>query len=402
MAKLAFIAALLQMSAGARIARKKRDHQATKASHKPLCDAAIVAETCGAFTEELGKSAASIEDIANSLFVTKASAQAFLQKLGLDGEEVACQELCRRTVQTFPEDRLPPASFLSCEMHGSEQVCDLDLSPQGLAAVAQSADPHRFHPLNASDDAERKVDRPIVAKAPKVPLHEPLEASFDHMQEEVAHWFGIWTVLDESGPELQGPTIQGKCGTVDTSGCSGLGGSSDQAKIDRMTLAYLVEVEKKIKSGCGNLLKKWFGSSKTEMKNDVISGLQFVSNTVKTAYYVNWKDYAGYYGWVYPGEKMNGNLVIHFGKAYFTSGTADRIGTITHEAMHHPPLRRRDRQHRRRNGPKQYCDVPGCLGLAKSDPAEAQLNDDNWSFFIDDLVGGGMDNNLGRGSRCAA
>lgn len=278
----------------------------------------------------------------------------------------------------------------------------MDLSPQGLAAVAQTADPHRFHPLNASDDAEKRVARPIVAKAPKVPVHEPLEASFDHMQEEVAHWFGIWTVLEEKGPVLQGPMIQGRCGTVDTTGCSGLGGASNQQEIDRLTLAYLVEVEKKVKTGCGNLLRKWFGSAKTEMKNDVISGLQFVSNTVKTAYYVNWENYAGYYGWVYPGEKMNGNLVIHFGKVYFTSGMADRVGTITHEAMHHPPLRRRDRRHRRRDGPKQYCDVPGCLGLAKSDPAEAQLNDDNWSFFIDDLVGGGMDNNLGRGSRCAA
>jgi len=397
---LAVLATLLQLSDGARMARKSRAHRLDKARHMPICDGTVVAETCAAFTETVGKSSATVEDIATSLFVTEASAKAFLQKLGLDGQEVTCQDLCRQTADSFPADLLPPASFLSCQMHGSEKVCDLDLSSEGLAAVANTADPHRFHPVNASDDAERPVARPIVAKAPDVPVVEPLEASFDHLQEEVGHWFGIWTVLEEEGPEIQGPMIQGKCGTEEQ-GCSGLGGSSNQKEIDRMTLAFLVETEKKVKSGCGNLLQKWFGSSKSEMKNQVITGLQFVSKTVKNAYYVNWENYAGYYGWVYPGEKMNGNLVIHFGKAYFDSGTADRIGTITHEAMHHPPLRRRDRAHRRRAGPKQYCDVPGCLGLAKSDPAEAQLNDDNWSFFIDDLVGGGMDNNAGRGSRCS-
>lgn len=397
----AVLATLLQLSDGARVARKSRAHRLEKARHAPICDEKVVAETCAAFTETVGKSSAVVEDIATSLFVTEGSAKAFLQKLGLDGEEVTCQDLCRRTADSFPADRMPPASFLGCQMHGSEKVCNSDLSSKGLAAVAQTADPHRFHPLNASDDAERPVARPIVAAAPNIPVVEPLDASFDHLQEEVAHWFGIWTVLEEEGPVLQGPMIQGKCGPREPTGCSGLGGTSNQKEIDRLTLAYLVDVEKKVKSGCGNLLQKWFGSSKWEMKNEVIKGLQFVSSTVKTAYYVNWKDYSGYYGWVYPGEKVDGNLVIHFGKAYFTSGMADRVGTITHEAMHHPPLRRRDRAHRRRAGPKQYCDVPGCLGLAKSDPAEAQLNDDNWSFFIDDIVGGGMDNNLGRGSRCA-
>jgi len=208
-----------------------------------------------------------------------------------------------------------------------------------------------------------------------------------HVQQEIAHWLGIWLVKEQG----HGPSAQAvNCGPTEPTGCTGNGGASNQDEIDELALAYVVETEQKVRSGCTNLLEKWFGESSNDLKETVLGGLQFLADTIQNPFYVNWEDYAGYYGWVYPGETVDGKLVIHFGKTYFDSGMADRVGTITHEAAHHPPLRRRDREHRRRNGPKQYCDVPGCLELARTEPDEAQLNDDNWSFFIDDLVGGGM------------
>lgn len=406
-----WIAALFQVSASFRTVRQEAvvssaqadydEGELDAASFLEICDDSLVAKVCAAFTgDESRTDSATATELADALVVTVASMSDFLAELGLDGEEISCEELCLLTAESFPVERMPPASNLGCQWDGGEKVCDFDLSSRGLAAVAQTANPNRFHPANASD--EIIVPRAIVPQEPNVPVQMPHGASFVQLQEEVANWFGIWLVLEEQGPVAQDVSAQRNCGTVDKTGCSGLGGTSNQREIDRLTLAYLVDTEQKIRRGCNNLMQKWFGSSSSSLIRTVLGGLQFISNTVRGGpYYVNWKNYAGYYGWVYPGEMVGGKLVVHFGKAYFDSRMADRIGTITHEVAHHPPLRRRDRQHRRRNGPKQYCDVPGCLGLARSDPAEAQLNDDNWSFMIDDLVGQGMNNNGGRPSVCS-
>jgi len=394
---LALIAALWQVADAARrkstrFSSRAQEHTLDLLSQKPICDDSLVLESCAAFAGELGARSATAKDIANSLVVKEASVTAFLLKLGLDGQEVFCKDLCLRTAESWPEDRLPPASNLGCHMSGSQRVCDMDLSDQGLAAVAETADPHRFHPANASDEIEKRPIRPILAQEPKVPVQQPHQASFSDLQEEVSQWFGIWPVLDdyEQGASIQA-SLEGE------EGSTGTGGTKNQKEIDRLTVAYLVDTEKKVQAGCSNLMKKWFGSSSSSLKRTLIGGLQFIKKTIQNVHYVNWENEAGYYGWVYPGEKKNGKLVIHLGRSYFRAGMADRVGTLTHEAAHHPPLRRRDRQHRRRDGPKQYCGVSGCLGLAKSEPAEAQLNDDNWSFFIDDVVGQGMN---GKGSTC--
>jgi len=396
------MALLLACASAVRVADRRNtgaeDHKQALdlTNFMPICDNSLVAETCAAFAGEAGVDSVTAKGIAESLVVTEASASAFLLKLGLDEQEAPCTDLCLQVVESLPKERLPPASKVGCHVSGNDRICDMDLSPRGLAAVALTADTHRFIPVNSTDD---RGPRPWVVQKPQVPVKEPHDASFSELQEDIANWFGIWLVLEETAT-IQGPSIQANCGPREGSGCSGNGGARNQRDIDRLTLAYLVETEQQVRRGCSNLMQKWFGTSSNSFKNEILGGLQFISNTVKKVFYVNWENYPGYWGWVYPGEKVNGKLVVHLGKTYFGAKIADQVGTVTHEVAHHPPLRRRDVAHRRRNGPAQYCDVPGCLGLAKQDPAQAQLNDDNWSFFIDDIVGQGMNNNAGNPSKC--
>jgi len=183
---LLWVAALLQVSIGLRRA-KENSIQANLdvASYMPICDDSLVSKACVAFTEEAGRRSVAAKDLADSLVVTQASIGDFLLELGLDEHEASCKDLCLRTAASFPQKRMPPASNVGCHMSGSEKVCDFDLSSQGLAAVAQTANPHRFHPANTSDDGPRQ----IVPAAPKVPVKKPHAASFTHVQVRVAHWF---------------------------------------------------------------------------------------------------------------------------------------------------------------------------------------------------------------------
>jgi len=259
----ALIAALWQVADAVRVVKSdtRSKHTLDLASYKPICDDALVLESCAAFEGEVGTATA--KDIANSFVVKEASLTAFLLKLGLDGQKVFCMDLCRRTAESFPKDQLPPASNLGCHMSGSQRVCDIDLSDEGLAAVAQTADTHRFHPANSSDDLGERPTRPILVQEPRVSVQQPDHASFSDLQQEVAEWFGIWPVLAEY---KQGSSNQAS--TNDPEVSTGTGGAKNQKEINRLTVAYLKDTIKKIKAGCDNLLKKWFGSSSSSLKKN--------------------------------------------------------------------------------------------------------------------------------------
>jgi len=381
--KFLLIATCSHVATGVRVVKAPSQ---TETHALPLCDVATVAQTCAAFTQGSSESVVTIEDIASTFFVTEESVITFLHTLDHDAPTLTCQDLCEKTVASIPADLLPPAAFVGCHMEGSEKVCDVDLSDEGLATLVQSA---------GSDGHFRNrtgIEKPtsMQAQARSGPTWH--QATFSDLQNDISHWFGIWTTIPEkvAGSLAQAGSRGVKnlvYGTVDKTGCTGIGGARNQAELDRITQGYLVDTQRKVRSGCNNLQTLWFGigADSSSFKEQALSYLSNIARILNNVYYVNWENYPGYWGWVYQGEKYQGKYVIHFGEAYFKDrNDANRIGTMTHEAVHHPPMYTTDHM---------YCYDSKCddlKGLARDSKSKARENADNWSFFIDGVVGGGM------------
>jgi len=352
---LPFVGLLTQLCSALRITTRVRNSRS-------ICDRAVVGVACRKFAgKTLGKQSVRTEDLAESLMVSQASIAFFLKELGLAAAEVSCDDLCHRTVASLPEDHLPPASDVGCYMRGSERVCDLDLSEKALAAI----DKNRYGTVLREEEGVRKAMTAAELKVMTAELQKIPDASFANLQVKVANWFRIW-------PSTQQASILST------------GGSENQAELDLITKAYLATTLQKMRAfEIDSLVAKWFGGSNNETLTLVRNGVRHIDNVMQAPYYINHPNEEGYYGWVLsPYEQSsNGTWPIHFGGAYFSSGDATRIGTLTHEAAHFYPLGTDDHI---------YCQVSRCLNMAARQPNKAKTNADHFSFFIDEVVGGGM------------
>lgn len=129
-------------------------------------------------------------------------------------------------------------------------------------------------------------------------------------------------------------------------------------------------------------LKKWFGTDDKDMRAQAISGMQHILQVLSTAKYTFHPD-KWVWGWVYAPYEANadGTYDIHLGQPYVeTPLLSQRVGTLTHESAHFKHLQTVDHM---------YCDFESCDDFVSKYPAKAQNNADHWSYFIDSL-------NLGR------
>jgi len=158
-----------------------------------LCVQAHVDEACGllAWQPSPFVSAGSLQA---ALGASEASVAALLQRLGPLGVGLRCLELCKRLVNEVEAWRLPPRPDVGCRK-GPENVpiCDIDLSPDALAALQTPSkrDLPNFH--DRESEGEPKGNNELVPglsgdnELPDVPLHDLLR--------KVANLFRIYPFL---------------------------------------------------------------------------------------------------------------------------------------------------------------------------------------------------------------
>lgn len=129
---------------------------------------------------------------------------------------------------------------------------------------------------------------------------------------------------------------------------------------------------------------KWFGSNDAATKQRVREGLSAISAVLNDPEPFFRNDVAkcnevGALAWVLPGEKNDkGQFIIDICEKAVNYGCDICIvGTIVHEAAHHPALRAKDNTY----------DKNMCLDFAQNDREKAITNAENWGYFLRDLNG---------------
>jgi len=337
----------------------------SEAKRKAICDENLVLETCAMLG---GKTNVATEDLAVSLGISQDAAASFMQQVGMDAQakEVSCNDLCKQTMLSFPQQQLPPFSDTGCYMEGAKKVCQTDLSDGALSAMAQEALSTR-PPRQEALSIQKAPLTDEEANAMASQLEQLNEVTFADVQVQMANYFHVYPM---TGGEL--------------SAAQATGGARNQRELDSTTRAYISRTMRRLNAGqIDATVRKWFGNSNGATKRLVKNGVLHIQKVMQAPHYINHPNEKGYYGWVSSPyqQSRDGTWTINLGGAYFGSNNALKIGTLTHEASHFYPLGTDD---------YMYCDVPGCLRMARQEPQKAQDSGDHFSFFIDEVVGGGM------------
>jgi len=149
--------------------------------------------------------------------------------------------------------------------------------------------------------------------------------------------------------------------------------------------AWVSTAALKMNSGqAGDVVTRYFGSNDAATRLKVKSGINSIRNAIAAPgpYFrtnVAECDKSGALAWVMPGEKnAAGQFVINIcDKAVNYGCDVCVVGTIVHEASHHPTVSTTD-----------YCyPLVDCKNLAISNPAHALKNAENFGYFLRDING---------------
>jgi len=140
----------------------------------PLCDPAIVRETCALIEDSTPEFYGTAMDanvnvlhaaeIASAVAADRHSVDDFFKFIGANNVEtdkdalakgafaVPCQEICEKTVASFGDRLLPEVSDVACYgLPGMEKpVCDLDVSPKSLSKIKIPKNDGEFGTVNVS------------------------------------------------------------------------------------------------------------------------------------------------------------------------------------------------------------------------------------------------------------
>jgi len=352
----ASVALLCQLAVGLRFQRN---------SDRTLCDSDSVRAACE-------NADVAVAELADSLVVSQSSLKSFLENIGMPEGEVSCSDLCSKTVGSLPSDALPPAPDVGCYWEQGGKICDLDLSDDAILDMAwpntsrpnRTNTPMRKEPLRVSAFGMEEKEQYLEALASE----ENPEATFAELQVMICNHFSIWPLLGSAPVDV------------------GLEAYKDPQESKRIqeTQAFVTRSINKMNKGqATQSLKKWFGKSDGATLNKVKKAVRQVRTVMNACVLRYHPEETGYYGWVYsPYDKnSNGKYVIHLGGAYINGPVYDKLGTLTHEASHFKPHYTDDHI---------YCDLSGCLRMARNNPRNAFDNADHLAFFIDELNGGAM------------
>jgi hypothetical protein len=291
---------------------------------------------------------------------------------------VKCSELCHATIHGVPLSDVPPSSDIGCRSSSSGKVCDVDLSPSGVAKIkfpshkivdkvlktgSQSSSGSSTGNLDTLDD-ERHY--PVMGKAA--------------VRQAIARLFRVHlptTILvhlqDKADKEVEAIEIAGLRAQAVVS-----------TALNAMAAKSFPE-----------LVKKWFGnneeSTRKRLRYLLTGALNRVLSNVEYRYPGPGCD-ATTYAYIDPDEPPCDNanecarddgaakpypFIVQLCDLYFEGTEGEKIKTIVHESLHHQPM--------------NTDDVPGGYGLegakklAERGPKTALNNADNLCFFVADV-----------------
>ncbi|CAK8986034.1 unnamed protein product [Durusdinium trenchii] len=400
------------------------------ASHPPLCDPSIVAETCegiNKLTSEYYGTTADKDlevihaaELSEHIMASRSSVLDFFnQYLGLENQEddkralardavaVKCMDLCEKLVASIPKERRPPASDVACYMPdgASKPLCDIDVSASAFEGVEFS--------LSANSSAQTLGEAPgqlpetgdgKEVSALKELLHAPEKANRSDQLEAldalnypalkpgemtvvVCNLFRIYplnNIVASASPSSTASFLEGarRSEWID-----------DVTKLAVKAQAYTATAIRSITSAKADAtMMLWFGDKSTTSKKEVRRVSTQVNRLLSNVAY----EYPGpqcrenVYAYVHPNPPYNkndrGQYLFYLCDDYIKAPMGTQLETLTHEASHHETSLTDDVCYKGSGSDclKAYGRV-ACQDLAKSDSKKALRNADNFCFFVNDI-----------------
>jgi len=363
-----------------------------KQKHVGLCDEDIVKDTCLGKLDIDGSGSATttkVSAVSHAMWATRESTMAFLKHIGIDGENVNCMELCKKTLKSINERRLPPYSDVGCV--GPDGICDIDLSPRSMEGVvfeAEHRDFHAGHPLSKNNTGQHLTEHAVR-------LNDRDDVSIEDAQIKIANFFRVYPRTDividvgEDGSSMVENSNHRRRSAL---------WEKRLAEVERVSVkaqAYVATAIRKA-SQDSQILETWMGSSSESTRAQMLKVLNSLSVMLSHVDYRTGPQCdEDTYAYVYPSgrwSKAGGNFIFFLCDLYFDSDEGAKIETLTHEGSHHAVAYTDDicLGKENRDGECKGETAYGrdtCKLLAKTDPEKAQNNADNFCYYINDING---------------
>jgi len=361
----------------------------------PLCAPVLVQETCellvgeqALVTQEALRDLAAVEeeeDVVRRLWLD----------IGLPVNGTSCGNLCLSIVEYLRARswQLPPASDTGCYASGKgserEVRCDLDLAPQRLNDLVPADED--FPNLNRSDifplDGDGNESDHGASSVSNTPVENP-ERAGDRVAARVANLFRIYPMLDMNIELASAPGAHSQDHKPPENWEAGVAQRNQQAQAWVSLAIRGFQAHQTPEH-----VKAWFGEHAVEdlhSRKKILGVIQSISNVLSMSTYV------------YPGKKCkpgdfayvfscmpshgghpprrekdpNGKFIINLCETYMKVGMSEQLVTLAHEASHHRWACTEDFMYRARP----------CKKLARSKPARAMRNAENYGYFIRDVA----------------
>mmetsp|Transcript_115606 Transcript_115606/g.258293 ORF Transcript_115606/g.258293 Transcript_115606/m.258293 type:complete len:659 (+) Transcript_115606:90-2066(+) len=436
---------------------------AGESSPPPLCDKGIVAETCARVnqvTREYFGTAADADltvvhaaELAEQLMVSRTSILLFLadhlRAVNLETDKyaisqgsfaVACNDLCKKTIEGIPEAHRPPSSDRGCyRPSGSAATspprCDIDVSvktlgdlrfedhkpEEAVAAFREHLVGHDVAP-GGSEELQKLKDLAQGRSRPNTTAElEALKAlmypqkDFRELSVAIANLFRVYPLasIDVSlnsvpplaaGSDAAREAADAALGQllVNRSGLAGAEGSNaaywkDTVKqVAVKAQAYTSLALRNLNTRAADAhLKTWFGRVDFATKREVRRVLNGVHSLLSNVDYIypGPKCRQNVFAYVHPNPPANknryGQYVFNLCDLYMKTDLGQKIETLTHEGSHHQTMSTDDVCI---SGSASNCRQKAygrstCKRLARASPNGALNNADNFCYFVNDVAG---------------
>eukprot|EP00929_Paragymnodinium_shiwhaense_P100676 TRINITY_DN6318_c0_g1_i3.p1 TRINITY_DN6318_c0_g1~~TRINITY_DN6318_c0_g1_i3.p1 ORF type:complete len:525 (+),score=82.62 TRINITY_DN6318_c0_g1_i3:106-1680(+) len=397
-------------------------------SNLPLCDASVVAETCGYLN---GREERSHEDtitpqiLGRVLSAPEETMKGIVEdvtslKLGF-GDGALCKKLCDGLVKKLSETMvMPEFTDQGCYNAVTEVKCPIVQTPQDMKemALAKGRDMPDFHDQAVKDSDVVRSTESILAKRserrkkggnstdePKIDLRE-----YDsQLSERLLNLFRVFPenkITPEASSLAEG---------MDKANVSRDDYTSRANEIGKKSVMYLNAVLRKVQArNTRNHIMNWFGSRAYDDESTRQRVIDILNSAITVLNNAHWKFpgpqcSSSTYAYVYPGQstptrctasyemnsrpctKYNGKFVVYLCELYMNVTDMEKVEVLTHEASHHATAYTDDVCIKDCHLPRKYQEIAygrdTCKDLATTLPAAALKNADNFCYYVSDVNG---------------
>lgn len=346
------------------------------ATRPPVCDRAIVADTCQVMNTETREyfgggldanlSVVHAREISEVFMVANETIFDLLNRIKVPKLEdpanpeafaVECQALCEALVASFPPKNVPNTSDVGCYwMQGqADPVCDADVSPAKLQTYVFKDNGNEKNHYGRDHDMQSPTEltgnarhvRDIItalnagqqdslsAGDQKV-LSQTLYSSvpFDELRMKLLNMFRVYPVSHATARD-ETHNIFSPGRRLYT------GWQQDAIRLSQEGQAYVSLCLKRMANRqIPNIIDVWFGNNQASTRQEikrVLNGLTQMLGNVE--YRLGPDCQPNYYAYVYPNPPHNknyqGQFIFYLCDVYFRVNEAEKIQTLTHEGAHH-------------------------------------------------------------------